>query len=172
MWGFAMNVRVHMLLGSLTFGLLIGAALFGCKSTGIGTGESPAGDIKASFTWQQSEPTSGLLKATVIRPGTAPKEYEGKFYQITKESRVETIAPLWNPWYPGWRGWQYWGPEPTDSFITHYTGHVVANLAGPAGERLRCHFRLLNSSKGMTGGGEGQCQLPSGETIKADFPPS
>jgi hypothetical protein len=51
-------------------------------------------------------------------------------------------------------------------------GHVLANLAGPDGKRMRCEFQLLRASEGMKGGGEGRCQLPSGKTIKADFPPS
>jgi hypothetical protein len=50
--------------------------------------------------------------------------------------------------------------------------HVVANLAGPNGQRMRCQFRVLRSSEGMKGGGQGQCQLPTGQTINADFPPS
>jgi hypothetical protein len=60
----------------------------------------------------------------------------------------------------------------TCAFVTHYTGHVLANLAGPDGKRMHCEFQLLRASEGMKGGGEGRCQLPSGKTIKADFPPS
>jgi hypothetical protein len=116
-------------------------ALSGCKSTGEGTGEStPASavaGIKARFTWEQSEPTSGTMKATVTMPDGTEDTYEGKFYQITKQSRVDTIGPLWDPWYPGWYGWPYWGPAPSDAFIEHYTGHVVANLADPSGQRMR-----------------------------------
>ncbi len=98
--------------------------------------------------------------------------YEGKFYQITKESRIDAVGPLWDLWYPGWYGWPYWGPASSYTFIEHYTGHVVANLAGSNGQRMRCQFRLLRSSQGMKGGGQGQCQLPSGQTIDAEFPPS
>ena len=45
-------------------------------------------------------------------------------------------------------------------------------LAGPDGKRMRCEFQLIRAAEGMKGGGEGRCQLPSGKTIKADFPPS
>jgi hypothetical protein len=154
------------------FGLLIGAVIIGCKSTGGGAGESPTGNVKVNFTWQQSDPSSGALKANVMKPDGTQETYQGKFYQITKDTRVDTIAPLWDPWWPAWGGWPYWGPEPTDAFITHYTGHVVANLAGPNGQRMRCHFQLLRSAEGMKGGGLGECQLPTGETIKAEFPPA
>ncbi|MFZ1906346.1 MAG: hypothetical protein WAU56_13260 [Steroidobacteraceae bacterium] len=168
-----MKVLVRASWGASMFGLLLlYTAILGCKSTGEGMGQSPTGDIKATFTWEETGPTKGTLKATVIQLDGMQQQYQGTFYQITKDTQMETIAPLWSPWWPAWGGWAYWGPEPTDSFITQYTGHVVANLASPDGKHMRCHFRLLRSSEGMKGGGEGECQLPSGQTIKADFAPA
>jgi hypothetical protein len=167
-----MKIRGYVRLGLLTFGLLLSAATVGCKSAGEGMGESPAGDVKASFAWEQSGPSSGTLKATVTKPTGAQETYEGKFYQITHETTVETLGGLWDPWYPRWGGWAYWGPEPKESFVEHYTGHVLANLSGPNGQRMRCQFQLLRSGEGMKGGGQGECQLPSGQTIRAEFPPS
>jgi hypothetical protein len=35
---------------------------------------------------------------------------------------------------------------------------------------MRCHFTLMSPSYGMAGGGLGQCQLPSGTLINAQFP--
>jgi hypothetical protein len=167
-----MKLGARMALGKLVLGLLVGVALIGCKSTGQGMGESTAGNTKATFTWEESGPTSGKLKATLTTPGGTQETYEGKFYQITTDTHVETISDLWQPWYPGWYGWPYWGPVPEDSFVQHYSGHVVANLAGPNGQRMRCHFQLNRSSEGLKGGGQGQCQLPNGQTINAEFPPS
>jgi hypothetical protein len=166
------EMREHVTLGTLMLGLLLGAAIVGCKSTGGGTGESHTGDVRASFMWEQSAPTSGTLRATVTKPGSAAETYEGRFYQITRDTQVQTIGGLWDPGYPAWGGWPYWGPQPEDSFIEHYTGHVVANLAGPNGQRMRCHFQLNRSGEGMKGGGQGECQLPPGQTINAEFPPS
>lgn len=60
-----------LFLSSLTFGLFLVAALVGCKSTGQGMGESRTGDVKASFTWEESGPSSGMLKATVKAGGLA-----------------------------------------------------------------------------------------------------
>jgi hypothetical protein len=156
----------------LVGGLLFCAAIMGCKSTGFGTGESPHGNVKVNFTWEQSAPTSGTLRAVLTTSDGTNEMYEGKFYQITRDTTVETLGPLWSPWYAGWGGWAYWGPVPNESFVTHYTGHVVANLAGPNAERMRCQFQLNRSEEGMKGGGQGQCQLPSGKTINADFPAS
>ncbi len=157
---------------SLILGLLIAVAAAGCKSTGTGEGRSPQGDVSVTFQWEQSSPTSGELRATLNKRGEVPETYMGKFFQITKESTLESLGAVWSPWYPTWVGWPYWGPEPQTAFITHYTGHVVANLEGPDNKRMRCHFQLLRSSAGMKGGGKGECQLPTGETIKAEFPPS
>ena len=116
--------------------------------------------------------TFATVTGTVTDPSGQQETYQGKFYQITQSSRIETIGGLWDPWYPRWGGWAYWGPEPEDSFIEHYTGHVVANLSGPDAKRMRCQFQLLRADEGMKGGGQGQCQLPSGKTIHAEFPPS
>jgi hypothetical protein len=154
---------------ALVFSLLI---MVGCKSMGSGTGASNTGDVHARFTWQQSEATSGTLTAIVSYPSGSQEAYSGKFYQITRDSTVESLGPLWYPWHPGWGGWGYWGAEPDEELVTHYTGRVLANLAGPGGKGMRCQFQLLHAGEGMKGGGEGQCQLSSGQNIRADFPPS
>jgi hypothetical protein len=164
-------MRSRTFLSSLVLATLVGTGQAGCKSAGQGIGESNTGGVHASFAWEQSAPTSGTLMATVTTPGAPPETYTGKFYQITKDTQVQTMADLWGPWYPGWHDWAYWGPVPEDSFVQHYTGHVVANLAGPEGRRMRCQFQLNRSGEGMKGGGQGQCQLPSGQTIDAEFPP-
>jgi hypothetical protein len=85
-----MKVRAPVPTGPLQFGLLLGAAVVGCKSTGEGMGESRTGDVQANFTWEQSAPSSGKLTATVTKPGGAQETYEGKFYQITSNTRIET----------------------------------------------------------------------------------
>jgi hypothetical protein len=75
-----------------------------------------------------------------------------------------------HPWHPGWTGWAYWDSTPDYALMIHYTGHVLANLAGSDEKRMRCEFQLLQADEGMKGGGEARCQQPSGKTIKADFP--
>jgi hypothetical protein len=34
---------------------------------------------------------------------------------------------------------------------------------------MRCQFQLANPTAGMAGGGSGQCQLPEGTVIQAEF---
>ena len=140
-----MRALVTMTWNPLVFVLLI-VVTVGCKSAGSGIGESATGDVQARFTWQQSDPLSGTLTAMVSGQNDS-ETYTGKFYQITRNSRIDTLGPLWHPWHPGWRG-------------------------RPDGKRMRCEFQLLRADEGMKAGGEDRCQLPSGKTIKADFPPS
>jgi hypothetical protein len=140
----------------------------GCTSTGTGTGtgSSRDNDVSAVFTWQSTDDRTGTLSAAVSNG----ERYSGKYFQITAESRIDQLTPLWAGWPGHWRGgWRNWGGEPNSAFITHYSGRVVANLDGPNGTHMRCHFHLVRPASGMAGGGQGQCQLPSGKTIEAAF---
>lgn len=151
-------------------------AIAGCTSTGVGTGESVAGNVGATFTWTDNGGTSGTMTANL----TNGQSYQGQFFQVTSQSQVD-YSPLWTGWGPdaawgggwggfpwggGWNGWGPWGPD--DQTVTHYSGRVLANLQGSGGY-MRCKFTLANPSGGMAGGGSGQCQLPQGMIIDAQF---
>jgi len=138
----------------------------GCTTTGTGFGSAPSGASPMSFNWTSSDPVSGSMTATESDGET----FSGQFFQITSDTTVDTLGPLWAGWGPGWRrgGWYDWnaGPE----FVTQYSGRVVANLATPDGAHMRCRFQLIHPSDGMAGGGRGACQMPDGNTIDATFP--
>ncbi|UVO50707.1 hypothetical protein M0208_09310 [Sphingomonas sp. SUN019] len=132
----------------------------------------------ASFTWTAQGARTGTMTA-MLGNGAS---YTGPFFQVTQETQVDDLSPLWIGWGgPGWRGrgrwwgrrgfgyWGDWGPN--TQFVTHYSGKVLANLAGSDG-RMRCRFTLMRPSSGMAGGGEGDCQLPAGATIQATFAPT
>ena len=51
-----------------------------------------------------------------------------------------------------------------------YSGKVVATLTGQGDQRMRCRFHLVASASGMSGGGDGQCQLADGRAVQAGFP--
>lgn len=166
-------------------------ALAACAPTsGVGTASTPGGDLRASMTWQSNGGRSGVMTAQLSNGET----YSGRYFQISHDTQVADLDPLWIGWGPawgpspywrggygwrhrgfhggfgfgaGWGGWGYWGPQTT--FVTTYTGRVVANLEGPNGTHMRCTFDLRNPSYGMPGGGMGGCQLPSGQTIDATF---
>jgi len=150
-------------------GIVLVASLLGtaCTTMGTGTGETRGGGPGVRFDWKAESAVKGHITATFAN-GTS---YSGMLFQITTNTTVDDMGPLWVGWrggWGGWGGWDYWdnGPE----FITHYSGRVVANLKDPDGARMRCNFRLVDPSRGMAGGGEGKCQLTDGHTIDATFP--
>ncbi len=156
--------RLSLLPAALTLALLPG-----CTTTGTGVGNSRAPGASAVFQWTAQSARSGTMTADLADG----RRFSGRFFQITRETRVDELAPLWvgwrGPFGPRMRrgGWGYWEPSPR--FITEYSGRVLANLAGPGGQ-MRCRFRLVRPSSGMSGGGEGRCQLGDGAVIRAHFP--
>lgn len=170
---------MHMPMIRAAGASLLAIAAAACTTTGIGTGQSATGNLGATFTWTEG----GASRGTMVAQLSNGQMFQGPFFQITQESRVMDYGPLWNGWGPGyywgrgwggrpwgygWGGWGPWGPD--RETITHYSGQVLANLQGPGGF-MRCQFSLMRPSYGMAGGGAGQCQLPTGTIIHAQFPP-
>lgn len=147
--------------------------LSACSSTGGGGGQlsgAGAADQPVNFSWTSSDGgISGTLRAEL--PGQV---FEGPFFQITEQTRSEVLTPLWRHWRPGWHDWParsgFLLPMyPATEFVTHYTGQVVATLASPEQQRMRCRFQLMAPARGMSGGGEGECQLGDGRLVRAWF---
>lgn len=143
--------------------------LAGCTTTGTGAGQlsdSSGASQPVSFSWTSTDGgNSGTMSARL-----PDKTYVGRFFQITQQTSVESLGPLWGYWRRGWYDWPYWGGSGWDmtQFITRYSGKVVATLdAGD--EHMRCRFHLVAPARGMSGGGEGECQLSQGRTISANF---
>ena len=156
---------------TLKLGLpLLVALAAGCTTMGTGFGSTSTGTNPVNFTWKSSDSVSGSMNATLANG----KTFTGQFFQITSDTTVDNLGPLWAGWggygHRGrWGGdWGFWdaGPE----FVTHYSGKVLANLASPDGKHMRCNFQLVHPSDGMAGGGRGECQLPAGKTIDTTFP--
>jgi hypothetical protein len=148
---------------------LLAVLAAGCTTMGTGFGSTATGANPVTFNWKSSDSVSGTMNATL----SDGKTYSGQFFQITSNTTVDRLGPLWSGWYPGWGtwgGWDYWDGIPSQGFVTHYSGKVVANLGAPSGAHMRCQFRLVHPSNGMAGGGRGQCQMPDGKTIDATFP--
>lgn len=152
--------------------LLLSAALLGaCATVSTGTGSGTnrtSGSEEIQFEWRSRGNVEGTL--TAIDPDG--RTFTGPYFQITSETRVDRLHPIWAGWDNSWRGWRYWSAAPTPEFIRHYSGRVLANLVATDGTRMRCRLRLLAPSEGMRGGAQGRCQAPDGHRIDASFPRS
>jgi hypothetical protein len=164
-------MRREQLLTTLLGGLWLVSA---CTSTGNGSGQvrDPAGQqAPVTFRWQSTDGgMSGTM--TALLPGAL---YEGRFFQITRQVRGEALDPLWMHWRSGWYDWPYWSrplpaPLPTTAqFLTYYSGKVVATLESAGQPHMRCRFHLAAPARGLSGGGEGECQLSDGRGVQAVF---
>jgi hypothetical protein len=151
------------LTSSLLMPLLLAV---GCRTMGTGSGSTAAGNDAVHFTWKRFDGVTGTMVAT-LSDGSL---YACSYFQITDNTTIDSLGPLWDGWGPGWGfgRWDYW--DTGSEFVTHYSGRVVAILADPEGKHIRCKFQLARPSNGMPGGGLGDCQLPDGKTIDASFP--
>ena len=148
---------------SLSAALCIGLALGACTTLGTGSGSTSSGDRPVSFAWTSKDGgVTGTMSATLSDGGA----FTGPYLEITQTAQSSEFYPMWAGWRRGWDDWE-WGPDGT---TTNYTGKVVANLQGRDSRRMRCRFDLNDPPAGMSGGGQGKCQLAGGTTVDAVFP--
>jgi hypothetical protein len=143
--------------------------LSACQTSGTGTGNVRGTRKPVAFTWESTDSVSGNITATF---GTG-KVFKGTYFQITRDTRVDHLGPLWDGWGRPYArsGWRYWDRQEEREFIKEYSGRVLANLRSQEGDHMRCRFTLISPSRGMAGGGEGRCQLAdSRQEINAEFP--
>jgi predicted small secreted protein len=142
--------------------------LAACTSTGVGEGVSRNGTVTAEFGWKEKSASGGSMIAKLSTGAV----FVGEYFQVTQTASIDSYTPLWTGWEPP-RGrrppgeWDNWGPH--TGFVTTYTGKVLVNLAGPDSTHMRCRFTLRAPFSGMSEGGQGRCQLSSGEVIDASF---
>ncbi len=138
----------------------------GCTTTGSGVATSRAGAPQGTFHWTSDDGVRGSITAELMNGQT----YTGIFFQITQETQVDDLRPLWSGWEGRgrWRGWTGWGAD--DFRATTYSGTVLANLQDASSRKMRCRFKLASPASGLSGGGFGRCQLADGSVIYAEFP--
>jgi hypothetical protein len=154
----------------ITFNLAASLILFGlagCASTGSGQGTVRNGGTVVSFDWKSVDDVSGTLTATFADG----QVFTGQYFQITGDVRIDRMTPLWDGWHHPWHGWPYWSADAGPNFGKYYSGRVLANLRTTSGEYMRCRFRLIRPSQGLSGGAQGTCQHPDGKTIDATLGP-
>ena len=71
-------MRALRIYGARAIAMRLLAILSSCKSTGVGEGVSDTGDVQAQFTWQQTEPSSGTLTASLTGRRGFVETYPGK----------------------------------------------------------------------------------------------
>jgi hypothetical protein len=91
--------------------------------------------------------------------------FTGRFLEITS-SLTDELGPQGPIWHQ--EGVYDVGPEL--QYVPHYTGQVVADLSRSDGTQMRCRFKLTRAVDGMAGGARGECQLPDGLSVDAQFP--
>jgi hypothetical protein len=152
---------------------LVGAfALISCSHEGVGSGvlekpaasaggEDPAGIVE--FSWRSgADPSAGHIEA-VTSDG---RKFDGSFIQPKGASWVSSYDAYWDAWTNvGWGVPSPWYVGPQDAFITTYSGKALAHLIATDGTRMRCVFILREPSSGLTGGGQGDCQMSTKEQV-------
>jgi hypothetical protein len=147
--------------------LCAGVGLSACTTMGTGTGSITPGNAPVNFAWKSTDGgNSGTMSAT-LAGGTA---FSGPYLQVTSDVRRIDFDPLWSGWDYGWSDWDFGQAFPQDAFATLYSDRVMANLQAADGQRMRCRFLLNHPLDGMSGGGQGQCQLDNGRSVDAVFP--
>jgi len=147
-------------------------SLAACETTGgggTGSGNVRGTSKPVAFTWESNDSDSGDITATF----GSGRVFRGNYYQITHDTRVERLDPLWEGWgRPYSRNtWRYWDRESERQFVKTYGGKVLANLHDESGDHMRCRFTLISPARGMAGGGEGRCEMSdSHREINAEFP--
>jgi hypothetical protein len=141
--------------------LLVAGLVVGCATTRAGSGSAVRATNLVKFSWTSSGNVTGSMTATLENGET----FTGRFFQITS-SLTDELGPQGPLWHQ--QGPYDVGPEL--QYVAHYTGHVVADLSRSDGAQMHCRLELMSPVDGMAGGARGECQLPDGLNVDAQFP--
>jgi hypothetical protein len=152
---------------------LAALAIAGCSHEGGGAGtlEKPVANStqgsesagQVAFAWRSGADSS---RGTIEAHSPDGRTFEGTYLQPSYVVRQEDYGPYWDAWSSmNWGVGAPWYAGSEDDFITAYGGKALAHLTSPDGTRMRCTFVLREPVSGMSGGGEGDCQLSTNERI-------
>ncbi|MFP6663434.1 MAG: hypothetical protein VCC00_04460 [Deltaproteobacteria bacterium] len=169
----------------LTLGL---ALVAGCAQQGTIMGRLSVPGEKTSTPVTMNWATTGFSSGGTMNVHLpAGETYTGKFLQVTSTTSADTLGGGgwggvgWSGGYGGYGGygggWNDWGPYGSpwggggsySTFVTNYSGKVIATLFGDKGNTMRCRFHLSQPASGMEGGGVGECEVKGGDKIAAQF---
>ncbi len=129
---------------------------------------------KVIIGWESHSHTTGNMTFTL---GAGGEHYVGSYLLIEKTASHVNVQPLYDVWdrneFSEWTGsgaasWfePAWG---ISTWVEHYDGRVVVGLHGNRNGTARCHFTLTDTSHGLLGGGEGECQVDDGSHLDIRF---
>jgi hypothetical protein len=152
----------------------IAISLAGCVTTGsIGGRLSASGQppVAVTFSFQSDRFGEGGTLSVRLPNG---EHFSGRYLQVTSTSTADVVRPITIFWGPRWHHWgPFGGPwfDESDytSFVTNYSGRVVATLFGDKGDTMRCRLQLINPQAGLGQGGVGECNVSNGGTIDVQF---
>ena len=150
--------------------LALPLALAACATTGTAVGELSGPGSQAqpvTLVWKSnaSSPEQGSISGTLADGA----HYSGRYFEVVKTIDEGVYGPAWVGWSPYWSDWGLAASYGYDwpRFAEIYTGRVIANLKSDQGNgRVRCRFTLQRPEEGLSGGGSGECQLSSGQSIQ------
>ncbi len=160
----------------LLLALLLGATHAACTAGGPIRAQvaGPGGGAAVTMQYRTERfGENGTLTATL----PDGQRYSGRYLQVTSDTDAMSLDPFWGAWDIGWAGWGPWEDDEPNwvvgadipTFIRNYSGKVIALLIGDRGGHMRCRFHLADPSRGMEGGGLGQCETNTGTKIDATF---
>ena len=141
--------------------LLVAGLAVGCATMRSGSGSAVSGTSPVKFSWTSSGNVAGSITATLANGET----FTGRFFQVTS-----TLTDELGSQGPIWRQDGLYDVGPELQHVPHYSGRVVADLSRSDGEQIRCRFELMRPVDGMAGGARGECRLPDGLRVDAQFP--
>jgi hypothetical protein len=143
--------------------------LMACHHAGSGVGELRApGDKgmqqkgRVTLEWQSGADTStGDIEAKL----PDGRLFKGTFVQPQTTEWRSNYDVYWGIWTGPWGRAGPWYTGPRSNFNTHYSSQALAHLETPDGTRMRCAFALFAPDRGLSGGGQGDCQLSTNEEV-------
>jgi len=138
----------------------------GCTSIGTGVGSTPPA---RTCQLQLEEFGSGVrtMNATL----SDGKIYSGQFFQITKDTTVNSVGRSGPAGLqPGAGGAGKLGRGTVDELRHPLHGPCRGQLGAPSGEHMRCKFSSRILRRGWPAAAAANVRCPDGKTIDATFP--
>lgn len=163
-------MRTRIARGPLLLAASLGLA---CQHAGRGMGELRApvpgtGALQTKgaveFRWHSgSDASRGNIEA-LLPDG---RRFAGTFVQPRSSQWYQDYDLYWGVWSGPWGAAGPWYRGPRTGFTTRYGDKALALLQAPDGARMRCEFVLFRPDLGLSGGGQGDCQLSTNEEVFA-----